>query len=33
VDKSDKYLQAKRDAVSKNIKEDHEIGMAIQCIR
>jgi hypothetical protein len=28
VDKSDKYLQAKRDAISKNIKEDHEVGMA-----
>jgi hypothetical protein len=32
VDKSDKYLQAKRDAVSKNIKEDHEIGMAINAL-
>jgi len=28
TDKSDKYLQAKRDAISKNIKEDHEVGMA-----
>jgi len=28
VDKSDKYLQAKRDAISKNIKEDHEVSMA-----
>ena len=28
IDKSDKYLQAKRDAISKNIKEDHEVSMA-----
>ena len=28
VDKSDKYLQAKRDAISKNINEDHEVNMA-----
>ncbi len=32
VDKSDKYLQAKRDAISKNIKEDHEVGMAINLL-
>jgi hypothetical protein len=32
VDKSDKYLQTKRDAVSKNINEDHEIGMAINAL-
>lgn len=32
VDKSDKYLQTKRDAISKNIKEDHEIGMAINLL-
>lgn len=28
VDKSDKYLQNKRDAIAKNIKEDHEVNMA-----
>jgi hypothetical protein len=32
TDKSDKYLQAKRDAISKNLKEDHEIGMAINLL-
>jgi hypothetical protein len=32
TDKSDKYLQAKRDAISKNIKEDHEVGMAINLL-
>jgi hypothetical protein len=32
TDKSDKYLQAKRDAISKNLKEDHEIGMAINIL-
>lgn len=32
TDKSDKYLQAKRDAISKNINEDHEIGMAINAL-